>query len=748
MQIVRDQSLPDAIAPAAELSGPPPGSWLKQFWLSLALLFVTLATFAPLAGHGFDFVNADDGDYVANNPDVLGGVSASGVRWAFTTFHAYNWHPLTWFSLQLDAQLFGGAPATFHRTNLLLHALNVLLLFWALSGLTGAPGRSAFVAALFAVHPLHVESVAWISERKDVLSTLFWMLSLLAYASYVERPGGLRYLGLLIAFILGLLAKPMLVTLPCVLLLLDCWPLSRLQAALAGGNHRFRRVARLFLEKVPLLLLAGASSVMTVLAQQRIMKDVSLHARIGNALFSYVAYVRKMFWPFDLAIFYPHVGGRLSWWVIGLAALFLIGLTAAVLLTARRRGYLMVGWLWYVGTLVPVIGFVQVGNQGMADRYTYVPLIGLFIMLSWGAVDVARAFRLAVGLPAGLGVLLVVVCALATTKQLRFWRDSIALWTRAVLTVRPAPAIPRYQLGLAFDTAGQKSKALDQYAAALDANPRYKGVHNRMGEILYEMGDDAAAHAQFEEELKTNPESFQAHTGLGGILEKFNELEPARQHYAEALRLHADEITHSNLGRVLRRQGKLAEAAEQFRAALSAAPSSAEAHNYMGLVLEDQGNLADALAEYREAVKLDGKEPVFRYNLALALFEQGQAHEARTEYRVALERAPELPKRFAEDAWNFATAARADWRNGRIALHLAKQACQAVDPPPARSLDALAAAYAECGDFRRAIEFAEKAMRSALAAGDRRLAAEIAARIELYKKGLPYHQPAQEPASR
>lgn len=710
---------------------------------SLALVLLTLAAFAPLCGRGYDFVNVDDQDYVTDNPHVLGGLSPANIGWAFTSFHAYNWHPLTWLSLQCDAQFFGATATSFHRTNLAMHIVNVLLLFWALTRLTGALGRSAAVAALFAVHPLHVESVAWIAERKDVLSTTFWMLTLLAYAAYTARPGLLRYLAVVLAFALGLMAKPMLVTLPFVLLLLDYWPLGRWSRALhLAGGAGYHAAARLILEKVPLLLLSAASSVMTMFAQKRIVKSAdqfTVPARLSNAVLAYFVYIRKMVWPANLTIFYPHAHGAVPLWlVVGVGGL-LLGISVLVIVLARRHGYLPVGWFWYVGTLIPVIGLVQVGNQAYADRYTYVPLIGLFIAVAWGVAELAERWRWPAAVPGGVAVIVVVACAVLTTRQVAYWHDSVALWRRATRLMWPVHPIPHFQLGLAYETAGNLDKARDQYEKALALHPDYPGVHNHIGKILQEQGDLPGAWTEFQKELQLNPDSFQAQTGLGEILEQANDLDGARRRYAEALRLQDDEVTHTNLGRVLRRQGKLAEAHAEFTAALALAPASAEAHNNLGLVLEDEGKMSAALPYYREAVRLDSLKPQYHCNLALALAASGDAEAARAEYRLALLQDPTWPERFAESAWAFATDPRVEVRNGRIALHLAKQACQAVAAPPASSLDALAAAQAESGDFRSAVSTAEQAKRAAQSEGERRLAADIDGRMQQYRQHRSYH---------
>jgi hypothetical protein len=380
--------------------------WSLCIYLTLAL--ATLAVFWQVLGH--DFVNYDDPDYVYRNPNVQSGITLSSIKWAFTTGHAANWHPLTWLSHMLDWQLFGDNPGWHHLTNLFLHIANTLLLFAVLKRMTNALWRSAFVAAAFALHPLHVESVAWVAERKDVLSTLFWMLTIAAYLRYLERPGTGRYLLTLLIFALGLMAKPMLVTLPFVLLLLDYWPLGRFQfgqivksvgqqsrKSLNAFSH-WKLSRHLLLEKVPLFALSAISSIVTFLVQRTAgavtsVETLPLKLRIANTFVSYLTYIQKMVWPSRLAMFYPYPDKTDLIWQTVVFALLLLIISLGVIWLMRRRRYLLTGWLWYLGTLVPVIGLVQVGDQALADRYTYVPLTGLFIIIAWGVPDLIAKWR-------------------------------------------------------------------------------------------------------------------------------------------------------------------------------------------------------------------------------------------------------------------------------------------------------------------------------------------------------------------
>jgi len=539
-------------------AAPPPGSTLG---ISLALIAITLIVYAPVRHYGF--LTWDDTLYVTENPDVLRGLTWHGVGWAFTTGYAWNWHPLTLLSHMLDVEFYGLDAGMHHLTNVLLHVANTLLLFGLLHRMTGLVARSAFVAALFGVHPLHVESVAWVAERKDVLSTFFWMLTLWGYALYVRRPSGGRYAAVLFLFALGLAAKPMLVTLPFVLLLLDVWPLGR---ATAGR--------RLVWEKLPLLALATAASVVTFLVQQRggtvtDIESLPLGLRLQNVLVSYAAYVGMTLWPARLAAFYPYPASFPAWQVVG--AFGLLVATSLLAWVVRRHGYLPVGWLWYLGTLVPVIGFVQVGNQALADRYMYVPLVGLLLVVAWGVPDVlARWPGRRLVLPIGAG-LVIAACMVRARAQVGHWRDDATLWEHALAV-----------------TSGNHV------------------AHNSVGNLLMRQGkvDEAAAH--YLEALRARPGFSLAHNNLGVALAAQGRFGDALDHYAEALRLdpgYAD--AHHNMGLALAKLGRGEEALVQLEEAVRLKPNGAEFHRVLGVMLAAQGRTAEAIAHYREALRLD-----------------------------------------------------------------------------------------------------------------------------------------------
>ena len=499
----------------------------------LALIAVTIAIYAPLRHYGF--TSLDDPQYVSENPNVAGGLTWRGLEWAFTGIHASYWVPLVWVSHMLDVQLYGMYAGPHHVTNIVFHIANTLLLFGLLYRMTSAIYRSGFVAGLFAVHPLHVESVAWITERKDMLSTLFFMLALCAYVAYVSKPKRSRYLSIVVLFGLGLMAKPMVVTLPFVLLLLDVWPLQRLPL-----NDARRSAARLVREKLPLFALAAASSITTYFAQQTTGAVVALDAiplriRLANALVSYFAYIGKMFWPTRLVLFYPYPLEIPTWWVIG-SVVGLIGMSALVIRSARRHPYLLVGWLWYVGTLVPVIGFVQAGTQSMADRFTYIPLIGLFIMVAWAIPDLLGGWPHAKIPLAAAAVLALGGCAIMASVQVRYWKDGFSLWEHA-LDVTSRNYIAHTNLGIAFSEAGKHNEAVAQYSDALRIKPDLADARNDLGVALANQGRTADAVHEFEEALRIKPDQAASHYNAGVLLRQMGNTTEALRHFEAALAL-------------------------------------------------------------------------------------------------------------------------------------------------------------------------------------------------------------------
>ena len=512
MQKTKEQGM------ARQVEGFRLGGNVQPLIISLVLIAATFIVFWQVRHH--QFVSFDDYRYVVENPYVVRGLTFRSVIWAFTATHASNWHPLTWLSHMLDCGLYGLNPGGHHVTSLLFHIASTLMLFLVLKQMTGALWRSGFVAALFALHPLHVESVAWVAERKDVLSTFFWMLTMWAYFRYVQRPGFNRYLVVLLSFILGLLSKPMLVSLPFVMLLLDYWPLCRFQFGqlMGNGNSRMQRslssidrrssVFHLILEKVPFFVLSAISSFLTFYAQEKggaigSLAFLPLGTRIVNALVSYVSYIWKMIWPQHLALLYPYPERFPIWEVVG-AGLLLVGISVLVMRAARGRPYLLVGWLWYLGTLVPVIGLVQVGAQAMADRYTYVPLIGLFIMVAWGLSDFLKGWRYRRGVLAISAGVLFSILMIVTWVQVQYWENSIVLY-KHTLEVTVNNYLIHNNLGIVFFRQGKYQEAANQYNEALRINPNSAEAHYNLGNAYLMIGDRGLALREYEILKTLNP---------------------------------------------------------------------------------------------------------------------------------------------------------------------------------------------------------------------------------------------------
>ena len=658
------------------------GSNSRRLILICVLLgAATLATFWP-ALHN-DFISYDDPYYVTKNVNVNAGLTWHGVRWAFTAMHASNWHPLAWLSHALDCELFGLDPRGHHLTNLLLHTANTLLLFLLLRRMTGALWRGAFVAALFAVHPMHVESVAWVSERKDVLSAFFGLLAITSYVRYVRPAEGsginsqVFYALSLLCFALGLLSKPMLVTLPCVLLLLDLWPLQRIPLVVTPAAWRTAR--RLIMEKLPFFALVAISCVLTVMAQSKggsvaPTGDINFLQRLANSVIAYGWYVWKLFWPVDLAIIYPLFPNRPMEQII-YATMLVAGLTTLALWQRRRRPYLFVGWFWYVGMLVPVIGLVQVGMQAYADRYTYLPYVGLFIMLAWAVAELTaswpkRQLLLAVG-----AVAILAASVGGTRHQLQFWKDEETLFRRA-RAVTENNYIALNNLGYALASRGQYDEAIELYAESLKAAPRFAEAYNSIGcarlgqkkpelaleafvqalaikpeaviirnncgTALHELGRHAEAVEQYQEALRLDPDYAEAHYNLANSYSALKETTNALTHYHRAITLApAYGNAWLNLGYELLRLGRRTEAKAAFESALGAKNDFVPAHYGLALVANEAGEPGAAATHFREFLKANPDHVAARTQLAMALAAQNQPAEAMTEAREALRRAPD-----------------------------------------------------------------------------------------------------------
>ncbi len=632
-------------------------------WILLALAALTAAVYAPV--RHYDFVSFDDPVYVSENATVARGLTWEGARWAFTTGHASNWHPLTWLSHMLDVQLFGMTPGAHHLTNLVLHVLNTLLLFLLLLRLTGRAGPSAVVAALFAVHPLHVESVAWIAERKDVLSTCFWLLASWSYLSYVGLPSVRRhatdvagsgsrirsYALMLLWFALGLMAKPMLVTLPFVLLVLDVWPLGRLGRPDGGAGGAFpagwiRTWRGLVLEKVPLVALAVVSSAVTFLVQQRGgavsgLAVVPFARRLANAAVACATYPLKTIWPAGLTAFYPFPASIRVVTVVGAIAV-LVGVSVLAVRLARSRPYLLAGWLWYLITLAPVVGIVQVGRQAMADRYTYVPLIGLFVAVVWGACDaLGRWPARRVALPA-MATAAIALCAVTARAQVGWWADSTVLWQHA-LAVDPGNYFALNSLGYLSSQAGRTDEAARYFADAIRVAPDYPAAHYNLGLMSARQGRLDDAIAEYRKALALNPNLSAAHDNLGRALASQGRLDDAIAEYSEALRLDPRLVdAHNNLGVALAAVGRTAEAAAHYRESLGLQPDQPDVLTNLGVALAALGSGEEAVASCEDAVRLKPGFGAYHYNLGTVLAGRGRTPEAVAEFIEAVRLQPDL----------------------------------------------------------------------------------------------------------
>jgi tetratricopeptide (TPR) repeat protein len=574
----------------------------------LGLAVVTFALYAQVIGH--QFITLDDPTYIQENPMVNRGVTLAGLAWAFTTFHAANWHPLTWISHMIDCQLFGMNAGHQLLVNALIHVANTLLVFWFLLRTTHARWPSALVAALFALHPLHVESVAWASERKDTLSTFFGLLSLIAYSRYAEAPAISRYIWVAVTLALGLLAKPMLVTWPLVMLLLDYWPLGRVNGqparrSLGGGGWPV--VRGLVVEKIPLFALAAASAVMTLIAQSRegavrTLGHEAITLRLSNALVSYAKYLLLTFWPNDLAVYYPFAGIP-AWQIIGAASL-LIGITVFCVSQRRIRPYLMVGWLWFLGTLVPVIGIVQVGGQIMADRYFYIPSIGLLMALVFGLADIAKSWRVGPLLSAGAAAAVLLILATLTNAQIQRWHDSFTLFEHT-LAVTPPNLRIEHNLGVALGLGDRYDEAAAHFEKALQIDPNFYDGLVVMGVTRAHQGRLPEAIEYFRAAIRSQPDVPKARVQLAHALWNENRDEAALEEMRRAFQLAPkDADIRADFGLALAMVGTIPEAIEQLHEALRLNPNSAETHNNLGLALLASGKARESIPEFEVALRL------------------------------------------------------------------------------------------------------------------------------------------------
>jgi protein O-mannosyl-transferase len=666
------------------------------------LVVINLFIYAQV--RNFEFIGWDDPLYVTQNAEVMKGLSWQGTQWAFATGHAANWHPLTWLSLMLDVQLFGISPGHIHFTNLLFHVANSLLLFWVLFRMTSAVGLSAFVSGLFAVHPLHVESVAWVAERKDVLSAFLLLLTIWAYIAYVRKPGPTQYSLVHVLFALALLAKPMAITLPVMLLLLDVWPLGRA----VPGKGQWAAWWPLMREKLWLVLMAIAVSAVTLAVQRHGgtmagFEAFPLGARVSNAFVSYGAYLGKMLWPCSLSAFYPFQ--LLPGWAAAGCVLGLIGISFLAIRSAARAPCFLMGWSWYLVTLLPVIGLIQVGDQGRADRYTYLPLIGIFIAIAWGAHTVLR-HRHVLKIVSGL-IACAVICVFAVMarSQAGCWKNAMSLWRQALeSTTRNVHA--NVNFGFALMDRGEVSKAIVHYSEALRIDPNFAEAHNALGVALLRQDQVIDAGRHFAQALRIKPAFWEATGNMGTVLARQGKSEEAVSFFARALGAKpGDAQLHHNMGLALAEMGKASEAIAHFSEAAKIKPDFAEPHVQLGNILLRQGELDRAFEHYREAIRIKPGSTDARINLGIGLMNKGLDQEAAAECTEALRLNPELP-----EAHNCLATILINKMQDKEALAHLTEAVR-IRPDYVDALSNLAIALINTGHEREAIPHLQKVLR-------------------------------------
>lgn len=673
----------------------------------LLLAAITWIVFAQTVE--YDFINYDDNSSVYENVEVTKGLSLRGIGWALTHSDAELWNPLSTISHMADCQMFGLKPGGHHFNNVLLHSLTAILLFLVLQQMTGALWRSAFVAAVFAIHPLRVESVAWVVERKDVLSGLFFMLTLAAYVRYIRKQTLPRYLLVAILFAFGLMSKAVLVTVPFVLLLLDYWPLGRfnnLKAVRSTSNRWLDRMptrSRLVVEKLPLLLFSVGASVFTLLAQKRAISSLEMLPRINNALMAINGYIWQAFWPAKLAVYYPYPANGPPLWQIVLSIAALIAISASVLALREKRPYLLTGWFWFLGMLVPNIGIVQAGSQAHADRFTYSPHIGLYILVAWAVADISASWRrrhYIMGFTAGMAIIALMCRADIQTK---FWRNSELLWIHTI-AVNPQNPVAEGALGSALMTEGKIDEAITHFKKGLEIWPTDAGAHNNFGNALLEKGqlDDAIAH------------------------------------YGKALEFQPNNATaYYNLGVAYFRKGNLDEAIIHYKKAIEIQPDYPDGYDQLGNTLLQKGEVEAAIASWKESLKTRSANVATRNNLAIVLAQRGRLREAMGHWQKILYLDPRNIDAQNDLAWIFATSPEPSIRNAAHAVDLAQGAVRSSSGKNPNILRTLAAAYAENGWFTEAIATAQKAKQMAETGRNFDLRNQIQNDIQLYRSHAP-----------
>ncbi len=668
---------PGGKAPAPPAAGP--GDRRTVFGVCLFLAAITFAVFGQTVRH--EFVNYDDDRYVYENPVVTKGLTGGSVVQAFAHGSWANWDPLTTLSHMLDCQFYGLHAGGHHLTNVLLHAASVILLFLALRKMTGATWRCAFVAAVFAIHPLHVQSVAWVAERKDTLSGLFFMLTLWAYAGHVKNPGFPRYLPVVLFFACGLMSKSMLVTLPFVLLLLDYWPLQRIaecgvRSAESKTPESKITVWRSVAEKIPLLAMCAAGAVLAVQRRAMAVEQFPLGLRLENAVFSTADYIRQMFWPSGLAVLYPYPDHGLPVVEVGIAAVVLIGISVAAWCWRRTRPYGLVGWLWYLGMLAPVMGLIQVGGQARADRYIYLPQIGLYIWLTWLVADAAAGWRNRRIILGSIASGAIAALAALAFIQTTYWRDSETLWKRAI--------------------ACTQNNVI---------------AHNNLGTFEWSQGRADDALMEFQKAVDGRSDYAQAHANFGMALLKERRVDDAITEYQKALELRPDDAGFlAGLGTALMQRGRLDEAVAAFAKSVVIRPNVYDVHSNFGIALSRLGRMDDAAAEFLQALALRPDSVTARKNLAGIV-------------------------------WVLAASTDESVRNGAKAVELAEKTDRLTGGNDPVLVSVLAAAYAEAGRFPDAVATAQRAQQLAAAQGNTAVAAAVEEQLRHYRSGQPVRDP-------
>ncbi len=778
MSGVADSRSPESESRPAGLNG----RW-TVIGICIFLAVITFVVFGQTLGH--DFVNYDDDDYVYQNPIIQKGLTLRGIVWAFTHRHERHWVPLTDISHMLDCQLYGLNAGGHHLTNLLLHTASVILLFLVLRLMTGALWRSAFVAAVFAVHPLHVESVAWVTERKDVLSGLFFMLTLWAYVRYAQckiknaKCKMQNYCLALLFFACGLMSKAMIATLPLVLLLLDYWPLQRVsdfsqESSSLGQDAKpaTRNFRQLVLEKIPFLGLILAISMGALFAPKEPIVDLNLMVRSGHALLTPLVYLGQMFYPAGLAVYSPPPNsfplGEIALAITLLAASFV-----GVFVLRRKRPYFLVGWLWYLVMLAPVLVLIQQGMEIRCDRYTYLPQIGVYLLLTWAAADLCAGWRHRRVVLGGGSTIILVALIFCARVQTSYWRNSESLWTHTLactsdnfighynlgcallqkgnvdeaiaqyqkaLQIKPDYAEACYNLGCALLQKGNVDEAIAQYQKALQIKPDYAKACYNLGCALLQKGSVDEAIAQYQKALQITLDYAEAHNNLGSALFQESNVDEAIAHYQKALQIKPDfaEACY-NLGCALLQKGNVDEAIAHFQKALQIKPDYAEACYNLGCALLQKGSVDEAIVYYQKALQITPDYAEAHYNLGNTLLQKGDVDEAIAHFQKALQIKPDFAEAQNNLAWVLATCPQASLRNGNKAVELAQRANQLTGDGNPVVLGTLAAAYAEAGRFPEAVETAQRALQLAERQSNTALADAIRSQLKLYQAGLPFH---------